>query len=250
MDIKEFFKTHSETAVAFSGGVDSSVLLLFAKKYAKRVKAYFVKSVFQPQFELNDALETASLLGVELEVIEADVLSDEVIASNPKNRCYFCKKRVFSAIINAAARDGFEAVIEGTNASDNVSDRPGFKALGEYGVLSPLKLCGFTKADIRAAAKENGIPVFAKPSYACLATRIPAGTSITAELLEKTEKAESELMNIGFTNFRVRYLNGAAKLELCKRDFSLFCSKTNEVRDILLKHYDNAYLDLKERADE
>ena len=248
--LKTFFGQHGNVAVAFSGGVDSSVLLLFAVKYAKRVKAYFVKSQFQPQFELDDAKEIAEKLGVDLKVINADVLSDKVIAANPENRCYYCKRRVFSAILSAAESDGFDTVLDGTNATDDIADRPGFKALQEMKVLSPLKECGISKKEIRAVAKENGLLVADKPSYACLATRIPCGTVITNELLSTTEKAENELMALGFKNFRVRYENGAAKLELGKKEHELLKEKRENVFAALSNYYNEIRIDLKERADE
>ncbi len=249
MDIKEFFSGR-DVAIAFSGGVDSAVLLCLAKRYANRVKAYFAKSAFQPQFELDDAYQIAKQLGVKLEVIHLDVLCDADITANPENRCYYCKKRIFSAICGAAERDGFSIVCDGTNATDDVSDRPGFKALGELGVLSPLRTCGYTKDKIRTVARQNSLPVADKCSYACLATRIPTGTAITGDILLLTEKAEDKLRAIGFRNFRVRYLNSAAKLELSKDDFKLLCSRKDEVYSLLSADYSGVYLDLKERNDE
>ncbi|MCR5208288.1 MAG: ATP-dependent sacrificial sulfur transferase LarE [Eubacterium sp.] len=250
MDIKSFFEKHGETALAFSGGVDSSVLLALSKKYAKRVKAYYVKSQFQPRFELDDALETAEKLGAELEVIELDVLGFNEIINNPPDRCYYCKKAIFGEILKHAKRDGFGVIIEGTNASDDISDRPGYKALGELEVLSPLKFCGYTKADIRRTAAEFGLSVADKPSYACLATRIPTGTVITDGLLKKTEAAENGLRALGFRNFRVRYKNGGAGLEFGKTDFELYYKSEDEVQNVLSPYYDKITLDLKERPDE
>lgn len=250
MDMKEFFEKHDRVAVAFSGGVDSSVLLALSKKYAKEFKAYYVKSAFQPQFELNDALEVAKLLNAETKIINADILSNDTVTANPENRCYHCKKTIFGEIIKHAEKDGFNTVIEGTNASDDLSDRPGYKALRELGVLSPLLECGYTKSDIRKAAAELNLPVADKPSYACLATRIPVGTKITAELLTKTEAAENALMKIGFKNFRVRYDNGAAKLELGRAERELFNKKKDEVYSALSPLYKTVDLNPKERPDE
>lgn len=250
MDIKEFFEKHDRVAVAFSGGVDSSVLLALAKKYAKRVKAYCVKSAFQPQFELNDALEISKLLNAETEIINADILSNPAVTDNPENRCYFCKRAIFGEIIKHAEKDGFKAVIEGTNATDDLSDRPGYKALQELGVLSPLLECGYTKSDIRKAAAEFSLPVADKPSYACLATRIPHGTIITAELLNKTEAAEGALMKMGFKNFRVRFNNNSAKLEFGRADLKLFNENRDAVFAALSPYYDKVYSDPKVRNDE
>ena len=250
MDIKSFFNEYGEIAVALSGGVDSSVLLFLANKYAKRVKAYCVKSQFQPQFEIEDALSIAKTVGAEAEVIELDVLSEREIVKNPKNRCYYCKKRIFGEICNAARRDGFLYIADGTNASDDTEERAGFKAINELGVLSPLKSCGYTKEKIRALARENNISVYDKPSYACLATRIPVDTEITAELLEKTENAENALISLGFKNFRVRYDDGGARRELGKNELWLYGCMKDNVDEILLDYYDFIYPEIKERADE
>jgi len=250
MDIKDFFESHSEIAIALSGGVDSSVLLFLAKKYAKKVKAYYVRSQFQPAFEYDDALSVAEKANAELGIIEIDVLSDKKTVSNTSERCYYCKKRIFKAVCLAAQNDGFIFCAEGTNASDDIDDRPGFRALKELNVLSPLRICGFTKEKIRLLAKQYQLPVADKPSYACLATRIPEGTQITQELLVKTENAEKELMKLGYKNFRVRYSDGFAKLEFGSRELNLYREIKEETDKLLLKYYDGIYPEIKERTDE
>lgn len=250
MDIIIFFQQHKRVAVAFSGGVDSAVLLLLARRYAEKVKAYYVRSAFQPQFEYEDARTIAEQLKVEMTVLTADVLSDPAVVKNPPDRCYYCKKRIFETIRRAALRDGFDTVLDGTNASDDLDDRPGFRALQELGVLSPLRACGYTKKMIRDRARENRLPVADKPSYACLATRIPTGTAITLPLLKKTEVAENALREAGFRNFRVRYCRGAAKLELGRREWELLLNNRDTVLSLLSPYYDDIYLDVRERADE
>ena len=157
MNLEEFFSKHPIVAVAFSGGVDSAYLLYMACKYAERVKAYYVKSAFQPQFELDDAERFAKELQAEMTIIRLDVLTDEQVRMNPPNRCYFCKKRIFSAIREHAQQDGFQVLLDGTNASDDAGDRPGMVALQELAVMSPLRLCGLTKTDIRRLSKEAGL---------------------------------------------------------------------------------------------
>ncbi len=138
MDAKTFFKDHPEVAVAFSGGVDSAYLLYLANRNCSRVCAYYVRSQFQPDFEYEDAVSVCSKIGVDLFVIDVDVLADETVVSNPADRCYHCKKRIFSAIIDRADKDGFNTVFDGTNASDDEGDRPGMRALRGMVVISPL----------------------------------------------------------------------------------------------------------------
>lgn len=245
-NIINFFSNYSRVAVALSGGVDSAVLLSLAKSSKADVNAYFVKSAFQPEFELNDALKICGDT-IPLTVIETDILSDNDIVSNPENRCYFCKKRIFTEIKEKAKIDGCDIVVDGTNSSDDISDRPGYKALSELGIISPLKAFGFTKQDIRQIAFESNIPVFDKPSYACLATRIPCGTEITKEILNKTENAEKELFSLGFKDFRIRYQNGDAKLQISEEDMSSVINNREDILKILKKYYNNVLLDLKAR---
>ena len=139
MLIQDFFKENPICAVAFSGGVDSACLLWAAAAYGSRTAAYFVKTPFQPAFELEDAQKTAGRLGADLRVLEADVLSVPEVAANPTDRCYYCKRALFARILEEAARDGFPMVLDGCNASDDASDRPGMRALRELGVRSPLR---------------------------------------------------------------------------------------------------------------
>ena len=197
MELKHFFETHPEVAIAFSGGVDSAYLLYAAKRYGKRVKAYYVKTAFQPQFELEDAQRLAEELSAEIEVLKVDILCQSIIVNNPADRCYHCKKELFSRILKAAQEDGFSVLLDGTNASDEASDRPGMRAIAELSVRSPLRECGLTKAQIRQLSKEAGLFTHDKPAYACLATRIPTGECITEEKLLRTEQAEGYLSRMG-----------------------------------------------------
>ena len=214
MNLKTFFKNNPALALGFSGGVDSSYLLYAGQKYGAKIKAYFIKTAFQPEFELKDAYRIAGQLGTEITVLHNDVLSDPVVASNPVRRCYHCKLRLFSLIKEQALKDGFPVIIDGTNASDNALDRPGMQALSELGVLSPLKECGITKDEVRRLSKEVGLFTWDKPAYACLATRIPVDMPITAELLFKVERSEEALFSLGFTDFRVRVYGEGARLQL------------------------------------
>lgn len=214
MTVQEFFQAHPEAAVAFSGGVDSALLLHQAAQYARRTAAYFIRTPFQPAFELADAQDTARRLGAALTVLEVDVLSLPEVAANPADRCYFCKRALFTRMTEAARADGFPLVLDGSNASDDASDRPGMRALAELGVRSPLRECGIAKSEVRRMAREAGLPVWDKPSYACLATRVPTGTPITAEDLARVERGEAALMARGLSDFRLRLRGEDALLQV------------------------------------
>ena len=247
MELEDFFREHPQTALAFSGGVDSAYLLYAAVQAGAQVRPYYVKTAFQPQFEYADALRLTRELGVELTTLRLDVLEEKAIADNPPNRCYFCKRKIFGAILSAARVDGYPVVLDGTNASDRADDRPGMRALEELSVLSPLRLCGLTKAEIRRLSREAGLFTWDKPAYACLATRIPTGTAITEEMLSRTEWAEDYLSGLGFTDFRVRTLGNDAKLQLKARDFPLLLKHRKEITGQLKKRYASVLLDLEER---
>ena len=247
MELKEFFKTHNTVAIAFSGGVDSAYLLCEAVKYCEKVCAYYVKSDFQPEFEFNDAKRLISELGAEWKVLELDVLSDENITKNPENRCYYCKKKIISKIKEQALKDGFNILLDGTNASDDLSDRPGSKAIKELSVLSPLRECGLTKEEIRNLSEKENLFTWDKPSYACLATRIPTGEVITKDKLTATEKAEDFLFSLGFKDFRVRMFRSCARLQVKENQVSLLMEKREEILTELKKYYSGVLFDLEVR---
>ena len=140
MDLKAFFEAHPRVAIAFSGGVDSTYLVTAAAQYAQSVHAYTIDSAFVPRFELEGAKALTKKIGITHTLLPIDVLQNETVVQNPKDRCYFCKKAVFSTIWKAAKKDGYNLLLDGTNASDDASDRPGMKALAELDVLSPLRL--------------------------------------------------------------------------------------------------------------
>ena len=247
MSLKEFFIEYPRVAVAFSGGVDSAYLLYAAKKYAKKVCAYYVKSHFQPQFELDDAIKLAKELDVEVKIINLDVLSVPCVKENPVNRCYYCKKAIFSAIIAEAEKDGFKILADGTNASDDENDRPGVKALRELSVLSPLKDSGLTKAEIRKFSKEAGLFTWNKPDYACLATRVATGEELTVEKLSATECAEDYLHSLGFTDFRIRLKDGVGKIQINEAQLPKLLENRKGILEFLKKYYNSVVLDLEVR---
>ena len=258
MRLSDFFDEHKNIALAFSGGTDSSYLLYSAVKCGADVCAYYVRSQFQPQFEADDAMRLAAQLSVRIKVIDVDVLCDDIITANPKDRCYYCKKRIFSSIIRSIESDADHqnagdagtrpVLIDGTNASDIVSDRPGMKALHELGVMSPLRECGITKDDVRRLSKEAGLFTWDKPSYACLATRIPCGEKITAQKLDITERSEKFLALLGFSDFRIRMRDGAALIQIPAAQFRMFDEHRAEIYDHLIKDYRSVTLDENPRS--
>ncbi|WP_459129531.1 ATP-dependent sacrificial sulfur transferase LarE [Guggenheimella bovis] len=247
MTLQEFFKEHPSVAIGFSGGVDSSYLLYEALKHAKEILCYFVKTPFGPRFELEDAKKISKELQTELIILEEDVLGDELVRRNEKDRCYHCKKLIFSRIKEDALNRGVEVILDGTNASDDLSDRPGYKALQELGVLSPLRLCDLTKEMIREHLKEANLFTWKKPSYACLATRIPTGKIITMKDLKRVEWAEDYLRELGFIDFRVRMTEEGCRLELTSVDMEKLMMNRVEVLSELKKEFKKVYLDLEER---
>lgn len=247
MQLSEFFAAHTKAALAFSGGTDSAYLLYAAKTYGADVMAYYVNSEFQPQFELDDAQRLAAELGVRLRVLPLRILSEPAVASNPPDRCYHCKKRIFTAIAEAAAADGFSLLLDGTNASDCADDRPGMRALRELSVRSPLRECGLTKEEIRARSKAAGLFTWDKPAYACLATRVPTGEAITPETLITTERAERLLVGLGFTDLRVRLLHGAARIQLPAAQLERLLAQREEIIAALRPLYGAVLLDLEGR---
>lgn len=247
MNLQDFFSEHPKVAIAFSGGVDSAYLLYAATRYAREVRAYYVKSEFQPGFELEDARRLAEELKADMKILKLEVLHVPCVAENPSNRCYYCKKAIFTEIMKAAGADGFPVLLDGTNASDDSADRPGMKALQELSVLSPLRDCGLTKSEIRRLSREAGLFTWNKPAYACLATRIPTGELITSQKLEKTEAAENFLFSLGFKDFRVRAREGHATLQLKAGQWPLMVRHRQAVLDELKKYYISIVLDMEVR---
>lgn len=247
MNLTDFFTQNPKAALAFSGGVDSAYLLYAAKKAGADVRAYYVRSAFQPQFELEDARRLADALQADLRILSVDVLKDQTIADNPADRCYHCKKVIFQTIAEAARADGYSVLLDGTNASDEEGERPGMRALQELAVRSPLRECGLPKEKIRRLSKEAGLFTWDKPAYACLATRIPTGEAITAKKLANTEAAEDYLFSLGFTDFRVRRFDGAARLQFPAAQLGKALEKREEIVTELKRYYGAVLLDLEVR---
>jgi uncharacterized protein len=248
MTLQEFFQQNTKVALGFSGGVDSSYLLYAARKYGADVKAYYMKAAFQPQFEYEDALRLAKDIGAEVTVLEHDILSHQEVAANPENRCYYCKTQIFGLICQTALQDGYTTVIDGTNASDPEADRPGMKALSELKVLSPLQLCGITKKQVRALSREAGLFTWDKPSYACLATRIPTGETITEESLTRVERAEDVLRLRGIRDFRIRKRGEMGLMQVPESEMPKVMEQRQSIIEEISPYFRDLALDLKGRT--
>lgn len=247
MNLTGFFSEYPKVAIGFSGGVDSSYLAYAAKQSGANVLAIYFHSEFQPEFELKDAKRFCELYGIPLQIIEGSILNTPSVVANPTDRCYYCKRQIFGAISDYAKKVGFSVLLDGTNASDEVSDRPGMKALHELCILSPLRICGLTKDEIRRLSKEAGLFTWNKPAYACLATRIPHGQKITASLLQSVERCEMILFQMGFEDFRVRVREYGALLQVTEKDYSLATKKTEEIRRAFSPYFSNVILDTNTR---
>ena len=247
MTLEQFFQENPRCALGFSGGVDSAYLLYAGVKAGADIRPYFIKTAFQPVFELADAQKLAAGLGVEVTVLELDALADPQVAANPADRCYYCKQNLFRTLKDRAIADGYPVLLDGTNASDEAGDRPGMRALAELSVRSPLRECGLTKAEIRARSREAGLFTWDKPAYACLATRVPAGETITADILARVEGAEDALFRLGYTDFRVRVFHGAARLQLPRGQMERAVREAETIQAALKPYFTPILLDLEGR---
>lgn len=248
MTLEEFFKQNPQGALAFSGGVDSAYLLWSGIQAGASLRPYFIKTPFQPRFEQEDAQRLCKSLGAALTVVEFDILADTMVSANTPDRCYFCKRRLFSLLRERAARDGFTLLMDGTNASDVPGDRPGMRALGELGVRSPLRECGLTKENIREQSRRAGLFTWQKPSYACLATRVPAGRPITREDLKKVEWGETLLSGLGFREFRLRLTANGCKLQVLEDQLPMVLEQRGDIVSALEADFAEITLDLRSRV--
>lgn len=248
MTLEEFFRSVPKAALAFSGGTDSAFLMWAAKHYGCDLKAYYVNTAFQPEFELEDARRLSEELSVPMKIVEKDILAVPEAAENGPRRCYYCKQAIFTALWEAARADGYTVLLDGTNASDDAADRPGMQALRELSVRSPLRECGITKPEIRRLSQEAGLFTWEKPAYACLATRIPAGTRIVDEDLKRVESAENMLAGLGFRDFRVRMYHGGARLQVTEEQLALALEKRLEIVSELRELFSAVMLDMEPRS--
>ena len=220
--------------IAFSGGVDSTFLLKVAYDVlGENAIAVTAVSSTYPQRELEQAKKFTKIMGIKHVVINSEETEIDEFSKNPVNRCYYCKKELFSKIKQIANEEHFNYVLDGSNADDIDDYRPGLKALQELGVVSPLLDVGLTKKEIREISKEMNLDTWDKPAFACLASRFPYGIKITKSRLKQVEKAEMFLHAIGLKQFRVRYHNEIARVEVLKEDFQTILNHSQEI----VKHF-------------
>ena len=224
-----------DICLAFSGGVDSSLLLILAKHCVKEqqkksnIYAVTFDTILHPSCDLEIAKKVAKEADVFHEVLFVNELEQEEIRFNPENRCYLCKKTLFSKLQEFAKGKGISIILEGTNEDDLHVYRPGLQAIQELGIKSPLAEAGFTKEEVRKLAKELGVSVAERPSTPCLATRLPYGTEISTGVLEQIAKGEEYLHTLGFPVVRLRVHGEIGRIEIPKEKFKSFLEKSEEI---------------------
>lgn len=229
-NLKDYLRDLESVAIAYSSGVDSTFLLKVAGDVlGNKAIAITVNSSFFPERERSEASEFCQKNGIKHITATVNVLGIEKVADNPPDRCYLCKRALFTKMKEIAAEQGIENLAEGSNLDDEGDYRPGLKAIAELHIESPLRECSFTKEDIRSLSKELGLDTWDKPSYACLASRVPYGEKLTPEKLSMIEKSEDFLTELGFGQSRVRHHGDVARIELLPQEFDKLMDK--EVRE-------------------
>lgn len=233
----DHFIPHTDEGIcmAFSGGVDSSVLLaaacraVKASNSSKPVLAVTFATRLHPHGDTAEAEALARTLGATHQTIEIDEFSDSRILTNPKNRCYLCKSLLFQSLLRVGQDAGYRFFCEGSNVDDTKVYRPGLQAVREAGVHSPLIDCGLTKADIRRIAAETGLSSADKPSTPCMATRLPYDTPFDYGLLDRIHSGETWLRKLGFYNVRLRFHEPILRIEIDKTDFNQFMEQRESI---------------------
>lgn len=240
----------ADVVVAFSGGVDSSLLLKMAceaaEKTGKKVYAAVVHTMLHPAGELEAAKEAAAKMGAEPCALYIDELKEAGIENNPEDRCYRCKKYLFQKVRELASEKGTSVILEGTNEDDLHVYRPGIRAVRELKIYSPLADAGISKEEVRALAGEYGLEASSKPSMPCLATRFPYGARLTYDKLHQADQGEIFLRNLGFKNVRIRVYGDLVRLEIDKEEMGGLIAQKEKIIEYLKKlGYSYITLDLE-----
>lgn len=245
-ELKDYIKELKRVCVAFSSGVDSTFLLKTAKDVlGDNVIAITALSPLFPKRESDEAISFCEKNGIKHIIFNTDELSIEEFTNNPKNRCYICKKDLFKRIKELAHTKGFDIILEGSNLDDENDYRPGFIAIKELDIKSPLKKIGFSKKEIRELSRKLNLPTSEKPSFACLASRFVYGEKITKEKLTMVDKAEQLLLDLGFNQVRVRIHDLMARIEILPEQFEkLFIEENRKKITENLKELGFTYVSL------
>lgn len=220
--------------VSYSGGIDSTLLALFAQKVLQdKVKCILFDAPLVPRRAVNEAKEIASNFGLSCSIIPFPILENEEFRKNSPNRCYICKKQSARILRDQAEKMGISKIADGINASDLNEYRPGLQASNEEGILHPFLSVGLQKKHIRQLAQDCGFDFWNKPSASCLASRIPYGEEITVEKLQIIEKAENLMHDIGFLNLRVRLHGKIARIELMPEEFEKAVNMRDKMLEVL-----------------
>ena len=241
----EILKGMDGAVVACSGGVDSTFLLKLAAMSGIRTLAVTSASPSHPEWDLRAASEMAALIGAPHRIIRTDELENPKYSANGPDRCYHCKNELFAALRRIAGEEGLECVLDGSTADDALDFRPGFLAARSHGVRSPLMEAGLGKKEIRWHSRRLGLPTWEKPSSPCLASRVPYGTPITGERLNKIFLSEAALRELGLREFRVRDHGTVARLEVAREEFQFALEIKDEIIKKLKKHFKFVSLDLE-----
>lgn len=245
--LKEFIKQYKSIVIAFSGGVDSTFLARVSKDVLNNnILLVTATSHTYPYYELEDAKKLAALLALEHMIIVSEEIDIPGFSDNPPDRCFYCKRELFRKIKHIATRKKYDVVFDGSNADDVNDYRPGMKAIMKAGVISPLKETGFSKEEIRLGSKQYNLPTADKPAYACLASRFPYGEKISIAKLERVEKTEFNIRQMGFSQFRVRSHDNLARLEFVPTEMDKAWNLRDKLNSVCIEAgYNFVTIDLK-----